>query len=100
MNNFKANHLEKGQSEANFEDRRRALLQKEKENKRMLPFVTQYQPSVPNLKQILLDKWHLIEENPALKEIYKGKPLISYRKGRSLKKRRVGLSTPLLSCCD
>ena len=32
-----------------------------------LPFVTQYQPSVPNLKQILLDKWHLIEQNPALK---------------------------------
>ena len=94
INNFKAKLLERGYpgnfikktlSEVNFEDRGRALLQNEKENKRILPFVTQYQPSVPNLKQILLDKWHLIEQNPALKEIYTGKPLISYRKGRSLK---------------
>ena len=93
-NNFKAKLLERGYpenfiknilSEVNFEDRGKALLQKEKENKRILPFVTQYQPSVPNLKQILLNKWHLIEEHPSLKEIYKGKPLISYRKGRSLK---------------
>ena len=93
-NNFKAKLLERGYpenfiknilSEVNFEDRGKALQQKDKENKRILPFVTQYQPSVPNLKQILLNKWHLIEEQPALKEIYKGKPLISYRKGRSLK---------------
>ena len=94
INNFKAKLLERGYpgkfikktlSEVNFEDRGRALLQNEKENKRILPFVTQYQPSVPNLKQILLDKWHLIGQNPALKEIYAGKPLISYRKRRSLK---------------
>ena len=93
-NNFKAKLLERGYpenfiknilSEVNFEDRGKALLQKEKENKRILSFVTQYQPSVPNLKQILLNKWHLIEEHPALKEIFKGKPLISYRKGRSSK---------------
>ena len=71
-NNFKAKLLERGYpenfiknilSEVNFEDRGKALLQKEKENERILPFVTQYQPSVPNLKQILLNKWHLIEEN-------------------------------------
>ena len=75
-NNFKAKLLERGYSEnfiknilseVNFEDRGKALLQKEKENKGILPFVTQYQPSVPNLKQILLNKWHLIEEHPALK---------------------------------
>ena len=95
MNNFKAKLLERGYpgnfmektlAEVNFEDRGRALLQNEKEKKnKSVPFVTQYQPSVPNLKKILLDKWHLMEENPALKEICKGKPLISYRKGRSLK---------------
>ena len=26
-----------------------------------LPFVTQYQPSVSNLKQIIMNEWHLIE---------------------------------------
>ena len=37
-------------SEVNFEDRKQALQLKRKENKRILPFVTQFQPSVPNLK--------------------------------------------------
>ena len=37
-------------SEVSFEDRKLALQQKHTENKRILPFVTQYQPSVPNLK--------------------------------------------------
>ena len=28
--------------------------------------VTQYNPSVPNLKHILMEKWHLIESQPKL----------------------------------
>ena len=93
-----------------FEDRKLALQRKQKENKRILPLVTQYQLSVPNLKQILMKNWHLIEQQPFLSEIYKDTPLVSYRRGRSLKdilvraklwKRlkhalvsRAGLSTP------
>ena len=65
-------------SEVNFEDRKLALQPKEKKNKRILPFVTQYQPAVPNLKQILMK--HLIEQ-PLLREIYKDPPLISYKEG-------------------
>ena len=33
-----------------------------------MPFVTQYNPSVTNLKNILMSKWHLIENQPLLKE--------------------------------
>ncbi|CAH3153512.1 unnamed protein product, partial [Porites lobata] len=51
-------------------------------NQRILPFVTQYQPSVPNLKQILMKNWHLIEQQPLLSEIYKKPPLVSYKRGR------------------
>jgi len=51
----------------------------------LMPFVTQYNPSVPNLKNILMNKWHLIENQPLLREIYREPPLISYRKGKSLK---------------
>ena len=72
-------------SEVNFENRKQALLPKPKENRRILPFVTQYHPAVPNVKQILMKHWHLIEEQPLLKEIFKEPPLISYKKGRSLK---------------
>ena len=52
-----------------------ALQNKQKTRKRILPFVTEYQPSVVNLKNILLSKWHLIENQPVLREIYKDLPL-------------------------
>ena len=61
-----------------------ALQNERKTRKRILPFVTEYGPSVPNLKNILMSKWHLIENQPLLREIYKDPPLLSYRKGRSL----------------
>ena len=32
-----------------------------------------------------MDKWHLIQNQPLLREIFKEPPLISYRKGKSLK---------------
>ena len=46
--------------------------------------VTEYGPSVPNLKTILISKWHLIENQPLLRESYKDPPLLLYRKGRFL----------------
>ena len=72
-------------SEVDFKDRKLALRQKQKRNLRILSFVTQYQPSVFNLKQILMKNWHLIEQQPLLSEIYKNPPLISYKGGRSLR---------------
>ena len=71
-------------SEVKFEKRIAALTPKPKENKRILSFVTQYQLLVPNLKEILMKNWYLIEQ-PRLKEIFKEPPIISYTRGRSLK---------------
>ena len=59
--------------------------QKQKANKGILPFVTQYKPSVPNLKQISISKWHEIENQPLLREAFKGPLLIS--SGEMLLKR-------------
>ena len=50
--------------------------------KEILPFVTQYNPSVPNLK---MKKWHLIESQPELREMFKAPPIISYKRGISLR---------------
>ena len=93
ITNFKAHLLQRGYpedlinttlSEVNFKDRKLALQQKPKTNQRILPFVTQYQPLVLNLKQILMKNWHLIEQ-PLLSEIYKEPPLVYYKRGQSLK---------------
>ena len=50
-----------------------------------MPFVTQCNPSVPNLQNILMSKWHLIENQPLLSEICREPPLVSYRRGKFLK---------------
>ena len=51
-----------------------------------MPFAIQpeYNPSVPNVKNILMSKWHLIQNQPLLREIYREPPFISYSKGKSL----------------
>ena len=78
--------VEKHISEVNFSDRKKALEQRNKNaRKKILPFVTQYHPALPNLKKILMGKWHLIQNQPYLRNIFKEPPLISYRKGKSLK---------------
>ena len=80
------NLVNKVLAEVKFTDRKSALQQKPQKVKNgLMPFVTQYNPPVPNLKNILMSKWHLIENQPMLREIYREPPLISYRRGKSLK---------------
>ena len=79
------NLSEKILSEVKFSERSSALQNKQKTHKRILPFLTEYRPSVPNLKNILMAKWHLIKNQPVLREIFKDPPILSYRKGRTLK---------------
>ena len=79
------NLVDKTLSKVKFSERMSALQNKQKAGKRVLPFVTEYRPSVPYLKNILMSKWHLIENQPLLRNIFKDPHLLSYRKGRSLK---------------
>ena len=79
------NLVEKILSEVKFAERKNALTQKQKAQKKILPFVTQFHLSLPCLKNILTERWHLIQNQPLIREIYKEPPLISYRKGKSLK---------------
>ena len=50
-----------------------------------MPFVTTYHPGIKHLKQKLMQKWSLIQNQPLLKAIFKTPPIISYKKGTSLK---------------
>ena len=40
--------------------------------------------AVPNLKNLLISKRHLIQNQPLLREIYEKHPIISNKKGKSL----------------
>lgn len=72
-------------SEVHFNNRQSALEQKPKSKKQILPFVTTYHPSVRNLKNILMSNWDLIKNQPLLNSIFKDPPIISYKRGKSLK---------------
>ena len=67
-------------------ERESALLkQNNKEEKEILPFTTQYQPSVSTLKEVSTKKWSLIQNQPLPRQSFKEPPIISYKKGKSLK---------------
>ena len=95
MSNFKtrlqnrgypARIVEKHLSEIKFSNREMSLPQKNKTaRKKILPFVTQYHPALPNLQDTLMGKWHIIYNQPRLRNVFKEPPIISYRKGKSLK---------------
>ena len=72
-------------SEIHFENRSEALQQKPSRRKIILPFVTQYQPSLPSLENVLMKHWQLIENQPLLRQFYKEPQIIAYKRGRSLK---------------
>ena len=93
--NFKEHLIDRGYpqtmienllSGTKFIERESALLKhNNKEKKEILPFVTQYQPSVSTLKEVLMKKWNLIQNQPLLRQIFKEPPIISDKKGKSLK---------------
>ena len=79
-------------SEVNFSERKTKLKQKNKAaRKKILPFVTQYLPALPDLKKTLVGKWHLIQNQPQLKKIFNEPPINSHRKGKSLQDLLVAL---------
>ena len=82
---YPRNLVEKLLSEIKFTRRGSVLNGNNKTQKDILPFLTQYRPSVSNLKQALLKKWHLIQNQPLLRQIFKEPTIISYRKGKSLR---------------
>ena len=95
ISNFKKRLIDRGYSQTmienplsdiKFTERESALLKhNNKEEKEILPFVTQYQPSVSTLKEVLMKKWNLIQNQPLLRQIFKEPPIISCKKGKSLK---------------
>ena len=74
-------------SEIHFEKKKKALQKESSRGKNILPFVTQNQPSVPSLKSIFMKHWQLIENQLLIlgRQIYKEPPIISPKRGKSLK---------------
>ena len=78
------NLVEKITSEVNSTERKSGLQKKNEVRKKILPSVTSYLPALQNLKNILTCKWHLIQHQPLLREIYNEPSIISYKREKSL----------------
>ena len=78
--------MDKIRSEVNFAERKNALTHRKRPRKSdstlrdTISTITATFEKYSNGK-----KWHLIQNQPLLREIYKEPPLMSYRKGKSLK---------------
>ena len=77
-------HYYRAQPKPKFTERKLPLQKNNKVRKKILPFVITYHPALPNLKNILMSKWHLIQDQPLPREIYNEPPIISYKRAKSL----------------
>ena len=65
--------------EVKLTERKAALLkQNNKEGKETLPFVTQYQPLVSIIKEALMKKWNLIQNQPLPCQNFKEPPKVLF----------------------
>ena len=71
-------------------------VQKEKGQNRILPFVPTYYPALPNLKNILMSKWHLIQNQLLFREIFKELHLCYFIRKRKILKRYTRESKTLM----
>ena len=62
--------------EVKFIERKSALQKNNEGRKEILP--------LPNLKNILMRKRHLIQDKRVLRDIYNEPPIISFKRGKSL----------------
>ena len=65
---------------------RTGLLNKEKtETGNHLSLCVTYNKTLPNIKTILKQHWHILNVNPGLKKVFENKPLLSFRKTKNLR---------------
>ena len=72
---YPRNLVEKLLPEIKFTRSCSVLKGENKTQKDVLPFVRQDRPSVSNLKQALRTKWHLIQNQPLPRQIFKEPPI-------------------------
>ena len=79
------NFIKRSLTGLRFEDRRLALQKRKKTQRKVLPFVTTYHPATRCLKEILMNNWVVIQNQPLLKSIYTNPPILSNKRSKSLK---------------
>ena len=56
-------------------------------NKPRIPLVLKFNRTLPNIKKIIDEHWHLLQINPQLKNAFQGKPIIAYTRDKGIAKK-------------
>ena len=81
-------------AQVKFLSRNEALQNKTETSTNVLPFITTFNPAKPNLKKVLMKRWHFITESNRLGQIYSEPPIVAYRKDKSFKDLLVRAKNP------
>ena len=54
-------------------------------NKPRIPLVLKFKRTLPNIKKIIDEHWHLLQINPKLKNTFQANPIIAYKRNKNLK---------------
>ena len=54
-------------------------------NKPRISLVLKFNITLPNIKKVIDEYWHLLQINPKLKSTFQGKPIIARKRNRNLK---------------
>ena len=57
----------------------------EKKTTTRIPFVLTYHSNLPPVGKIINDHWNILQTKPKLRRTYKERPLVAYRRPKSLR---------------
>ena len=64
--------------------RSEALTQRPRKGNHRMTFVTTYNRTNPNIREILSKHWHLLQLDPELKKVFKDPPMMAFKRNRNL----------------
>lgn len=65
--------------------REEIIKEKPKKKNNRVPFVTSYNPALPNLSSVIRKHYHVLQGSERLKDIFNEPPIVAFRKPKSIK---------------
>lgn len=82
---YNADEIDEQINKASQENRENLLKYKEKTQDKQLTIITTYNKTLPNIKTIIDNNWHLLHINETISKIFAEKPKVAYKRNPNLK---------------
>ena len=82
---YKESILEEHFAKVSNIDRKQLLTYNEKKGDNKIKFITKYNRSLPNIRNVFESNWHILQTNEKLAETFEDKPILAFRRNRNLR---------------